>query len=82
MVYDESTADLQGLTSSQSVSLVMDALEKMGKCPFLLQGVSPHCRCKQFFLDEKRELLSVATSTMRTILLCMVKCVHVIVNVG
>ena len=39
VVYDECTADLQSLSSSQSVSLVMAALEKMGKCPFLLQGL-------------------------------------------
>ena len=39
VVYDESTADSQGLSSSElGVSLVMGALKRMGKCPILLQG--------------------------------------------
>ncbi|XP_064389953.1 dual specificity protein phosphatase 6-like isoform X2 [Halichondria panicea] len=38
VVYDDSTADMTNLSSSHSVWLVLSALEKMGRCPYLLQG--------------------------------------------
>jgi len=38
VVYDDCTAELRGLPSSTNILLVLSGLEKMGKCPYLLQG--------------------------------------------
>ena len=38
MVYDECSADCNNLTSSNSLRLVLLALEDMGKKSFVLQG--------------------------------------------
>lgn len=38
VVYDDCTSDLENLTPTNTMLLVIHALEDMGKCPFLLQG--------------------------------------------
>lgn len=42
VVYDECSSDLQNLTSSNTLRLVLIALEDMGKVSYVLQGV---CVC-------------------------------------